>query len=215
MSDQWPPPEPRYPGYEPAKAAFWNKRKSAGVGGVAGLLLGLVVGGVSVAALSDPDPKSPEVRSIVDAEVAAATSELDDEVAQARGAASDAESAAEEAVKDAEAAAEEAVTTAVAKAVAEADAAAAAAAKKAKDDQAAAVRKAVQAALAKERAKQQAAEPRPLAGSGGDSQGGATDPIFGTCGEANAHGYGPYTRGVDPEYDHYDDRDDDGLVCER
>jgi hypothetical protein len=42
-----------------------------------------------------------------------------------------------------------------------------------------------------------------------------TDPQFGTCREANAAGYGPYRRGVDPEYDWYQDRDHDGLVCER
>ncbi len=42
-----------------------------------------------------------------------------------------------------------------------------------------------------------------------------TDPQFRTCREANAAGYGPYRRGVDPEYDWYLDRDHDGLVCER
>ena len=42
-----------------------------------------------------------------------------------------------------------------------------------------------------------------------------TDPRFGTCREANAHGYGPYRRGVDPEYYWYLDRDRDGWVCER
>lgn len=40
------------------------------------------------------------------------------------------------------------------------------------------------------------------------------DPIFGTCGEANDNGYGNYSRGVDPEYGYYDDRDGDGVVCE-
>jgi hypothetical protein len=44
---------------------------------------------------------------------------------------------------------------------------------------------------------------------------GATDPRFGTCREANAAGYGPYRRGVDPEYAWYQDRDHDGLACER
>ena len=33
--------------------------------------------------------------------------------------------------------------------------------------------------------------------------------------EANAAGYGPYQRGRDPEYAWYQDRDRDGLVCER
>ncbi|GAA1886319.1 excalibur calcium-binding domain-containing protein [Asanoa iriomotensis] len=41
----------------------------------------------------------------------------------------------------------------------------------------------------------------------------ATDPRFGTCKEAKANGYGPYTRG-EPEYDWYRDADNDGKVCE-
>ncbi|MEV0647612.1 excalibur calcium-binding domain-containing protein [Phytomonospora sp. NPDC050363] len=42
-----------------------------------------------------------------------------------------------------------------------------------------------------------------------------TDPRFDTCREANDAGFGPYRLGVDPEYHWYEDRDDDGLVCER
>jgi len=42
-----------------------------------------------------------------------------------------------------------------------------------------------------------------------------TDPRFRTCGEANDAGYGPYVKGRDPEYDWYQDRDGDGVVCER
>jgi len=41
-----------------------------------------------------------------------------------------------------------------------------------------------------------------------------TDPPFGTCAEAQQNGNTPYERGIDPEYDFYDDRDDDGIVCE-
>ncbi|WP_433248329.1 thermonuclease family protein [Streptosporangium sp. CA-135522] len=48
-----------------------------------------------------------------------------------------------------------------------------------------------------------------------DTGNGGNDPRFRTCGEANAAGYGPYRRGVDPEYAWYQDRDGDGLVCER
>jgi hypothetical protein len=44
---------------------------------------------------------------------------------------------------------------------------------------------------------------------------GRTDPRFRTCREANAAGYGPYRSGVDPEYAWYQDRDHDGVVCER
>ena len=41
-----------------------------------------------------------------------------------------------------------------------------------------------------------------------------TDPNYGTCKEAKAHGAGPYFQGKDPEYDYYQDRDGDGIVCE-
>lgn len=41
-----------------------------------------------------------------------------------------------------------------------------------------------------------------------------TDPNYGTCKEARAHGAGPYYRDRDPEYGYYRDRDGDGVVCE-
>lgn len=41
------------------------------------------------------------------------------------------------------------------------------------------------------------------------------DPRFRTCAEANKNGYGPYYRDRDPEYHWYQDRDGDGIVCER
>ncbi|MGN6600401.1 MAG: excalibur calcium-binding domain-containing protein, partial [Actinomycetes bacterium] len=40
------------------------------------------------------------------------------------------------------------------------------------------------------------------------------DPDMGTCKAAKAAGYGPYYEGRDPEYDWYQDRDHDGVVCE-
>jgi hypothetical protein len=43
----------------------------------------------------------------------------------------------------------------------------------------------------------------------------ATNPRYDTCAEANAHGFGPYQRGVNPEYEWYQDRDGDGWDCER
>jgi hypothetical protein len=43
---------------------------------------------------------------------------------------------------------------------------------------------------------------------------GALDPKFSSCSAAKAAGYGPYVRGVDPEYDWYRDGDNDGTVCE-
>ena len=62
-------------------------------------------------------------------------------------------------------------------------------------------------------------------GSGGGGSGGGSgesrpprgrDPKFDTCEEANAHGYGPYLRGKDPEYNWYrdEDTDADGVVCD-
>lgn len=49
------------------------------------------------------------------------------------------------------------------------------------------------------------------------SQAGASplDPQFRTCGEANASGYGNYKEGVDEEYAWYEDRDKDGIACEK
>lgn len=52
--------------------------------------------------------------------------------------------------------------------------------------------------------------PVPLSG---DADG--VDPRYDTCAEANAAGYGDYVQGVHSEYDWYDDRDNDGRVCER
>ena len=43
---------------------------------------------------------------------------------------------------------------------------------------------------------------------------GSGDPIFDTCAEAKSRGYGPYYSGEDYEYDFYQDRDRDGIVCE-
>lgn len=43
---------------------------------------------------------------------------------------------------------------------------------------------------------------------------GKTDPRFDTCTEAEAKGYGPYKKGVDPEYAWYRDADKDGSVCD-
>ena len=47
------------------------------------------------------------------------------------------------------------------------------------------------------------------------AQPAGTDPDYGTCKEAIAHGAGPYVQGVDPEYAWYRDADKDGVVCER
>lgn len=41
-----------------------------------------------------------------------------------------------------------------------------------------------------------------------------TDPRYSSCTAAKSAGFGPYRRGVDPEYSWYIDRDADGIVCE-
>jgi len=46
-----------------------------------------------------------------------------------------------------------------------------------------------------------------------DSKG--LDPRFTYCYEAISSGYGDYVNGINPEYEWYDDRDRDGVVCER
>lgn len=61
----------------------------------------------------------------------------------------------------------------------------------------------------------QTTAPRPTPAREPALTGGGTDPRFGTCGEANAAGYGPYVRGENVEYDWYIDRDKDGVACER
>lgn len=58
-------------------------------------------------------------------------------------------------------------------------------------------------------------KPKPKPTTKKPSPAAKADPRFRTCKEANAHGYGPYRRGVDPEYSWYRDADSDGIVCER
>lgn len=50
--------------------------------------------------------------------------------------------------------------------------------------------------------------------SGGGSNNSNLDPQFSACYKAIAAGYGPYRRGIDPEYQWYRDSDGDGVVCE-
>ena len=40
------------------------------------------------------------------------------------------------------------------------------------------------------------------------------DPRFRTCSQALAAGFGPYRRGLDPEYAWYPDADSDGVTCD-
>lgn len=58
--------------------------------------------------------------------------------------------------------------------------------------------------------------PKPTSSPTQDSQteNPDVDKDYGTCTAAKAAGKGPYYKGVDPEYDWYQDRDKDGVVCE-
>ena len=47
-----------------------------------------------------------------------------------------------------------------------------------------------------------------------DPQQPAAPPRYGTCKEAIAADGGNYRAGIDPQYDYYDDRDGDGVVCD-
>jgi hypothetical protein len=58
------------------------------------------------------------------------------------------------------------------------------------------------------------AMPLPLASVPRTTVPSMTDPQFGTCKDAKAHGHGPYRATVDPEYGWYRDADHDGIVCE-
>lgn len=62
--------------------------------------------------------------------------------------------------------------------------------------------------------KKPAPKPKPKPPEPAEPDEPKTDPRFDTCKEANAHGYQDYRKGVDPEYDWYQDRDGDGVVCE-
>lgn len=71
-------------------------------------------------------------------------------------------------------------------------------------------------AVCEVRAPKPAPQPAPqhVASTPTQSSTSGTDPRFGTCSDANAHGYGNYVRGRDPEYYWYEDRDGDGIDCE-
>lgn len=58
-------------------------------------------------------------------------------------------------------------------------------------------------------------KPAPAPGGGGGGSTHGLDPRYPTCTELLKHpNHAPYQRGVDPEYNWYQDRDGDGLVCE-
>jgi Excalibur calcium-binding domain len=195
MSFNQPPPSlAEYPGYfPPAKPPFWTRAKVGVVSGLAGLMFGGAgaAAGDDTGSASDNDSKA--LSSITQVDVDEAVTEATDDLEQTLEAQEEEASAA---------LAEEQQKLASFK-------------KQAKQAKAKAVAKAAAAARAAERARLTAAEPdEPPAPAQLADTSNDTDPHFSYCYEANDAGYGPYREGVDPEYDWYDDRDDDGIVCE-
>lgn len=71
----------------------------------------------------------------------------------------------------------------------------------------------IQEETAPEEEPQSAPAPEPVTSP--ETSAEATDPRFSSCTKAIEAGFGPYTQGVDVEYGWYQDRDKDGIVCER
>jgi len=182
------------------KKPFWTRAKVGTVAGLVGLLLGAGIGSSGQPSIS---ADMPEVKSLVSKGVEDKTAQLTDET-------SDLSDESDQLRADLE------------KAQEEADHAAATAHHQlasAKRAAAKAQKQAVRVAVAAEKARQaESNATHSFASTGSDSgstgSSGGSDPLFGTCGEANDHGYGPYQEGVDSEYSNYQDRDGDGLVCE-
>ena len=197
MSTPPQPLPPNYPSGHPTatKPPFWSRKKV----GSAGVILGILLG--SAASGGDGDVESPAAEApaataevpaalgLTEADVAEAVKEATDDL---REELKDQRREARADLKQAARAAQTAQRRAVASAVRRTRAA----------DQRM-TEAAIQAALDE-------AQNTQVIGSGG----GGTDPRFNYCYEANAAGYGPYYRGSDTEYAWYDDRDNDGVVCE-
>jgi len=189
MSSQSAPPDlEQYPGYFPAaKPPFWTRSKVGVACGVLGLVLGAAVAsGDTGEGGSAQSARAADVDSAVDE----ATASLEQELADSEEALRE---QAEQAEADLEAARAELAT--------------------AKREAKVAQRKAVEKAVAAEKSRQAASQTAPEVNTFAGSP-RSLDPRFSYCYEANDAGYGPYLRGIDPEYDWYDDRDNDGLVCE-
>lgn len=189
----------KYPGhFPPTKPPFWNRTKAAIAAGFAGLLIGLLVAAGGPAATEqpaadeqqgvaeEPELSGDDLADEVEGAVAEETARMQDKLDRQRA-------NAQERLASAQARAEKASTRAVRRAV-----------EKARTVER---EKAARAVAAAEAEAQQPA-PAPLA------SGGATDQRLNYCYEVNAAGLGPYYQGQDPEYDWYDDADNDGMVCE-
>lgn len=170
---------------------FWTRTKVGISSGLVGLLIGIGGGSVEEAPATDIAKAKPD-----DTAIAALLDSSEAEV-----------ESLEESLEALEAQSDEAVAVAVSEAVAETKAAMK-------------VKKKLAVARVKERERARArelvqdAEQNSVQTFADTESGSNTDPRFDTCGDANDAGYGSYRRGVDAEYDWYDDRDNDGIVCE-
>lgn len=177
---------------------FWSRTKVGVAAGVVGLMIGMSGSGSEAEQGQQKDGSVSALRADL-ADVLEQKSALEEDLRAVESDLGEAESGTDEALKElrqqAKVAQRQAVKAAVAKVRKEEQRKAAAAIE--------AARSQAQAAAAPSSA------PVPLA-----STGGATDPRYSYCYEANDAGYGPYVRGKDPEYAWYDDRDGDGVVCE-
>jgi hypothetical protein len=204
MSDQSSlPPVTDYPGYFEGKPPIHRRKRVQVVGaGLAGLLLGIIVGGGTGTAEPEQTDRGSGGGTQATIEKTA-DKEVRDAVAHER------DVAAKQLAKERQRAAALVAATR-SKAQAKAAAQVRAAKHAAKVSQGRAV------AAAVKRAKQQAQSqaPRSFTNGGGSNAPASTDPHFSYCYEANDAGFGPYRRGTDPEYDWYDDADGDGVVCE-
>lgn len=177
---------------------FWSRTKVGVAAGVVGLVIGMSGSGSEAEQGQAKDDSVSALRADL-AEVLEQKSALEDDLVAAESDLGEVESGTDEALRElrreAKVAQRKAVSAAVAKTRKQEQQKLAAAVKAAREQ--------AQAAAAPSSA------PVPLAATGG-----GTDPRFSYCYEANDAGYGPYVRGQDPEYDWYDDRDGDGVVCE-
>jgi hypothetical protein len=208
MSEQSLPPVHEYPGYFSGKPPILRRRGTQ-VGGaaIAGAVLGLLVGaGGSTSATATPEPADISAavdQTDIDQQVDAAVDEAVGE-------------AVDEAVEDAVTVEQERADDRVAEVKQDLRQDLRRVQRAAKVARTRAVTSAVERTRRQMRAQFAATAPAVVGGvtSGSSTGGGATDPRYSYCYEANDHGFGPYRRGVDPEYAWYEDADNDGVVCE-
>lgn len=198
----------QYPGYFPAaKAPFWSRRKTGIAAAFLGIIVGAGFGSSGATPTSEATPAPTDIESEptnVEAKIEAA---VEDALAEQRGVHDNL--AARQRARS-----KERMAARLAKADSRATRAQRVAVAAAVDK---AVKKAVQKTRGDERARadRMVAEARALVSAAAPPPApvSSTDPRFNYCYEAQDAGYGSYRRG-EPEYDWYDDADNDGVVCE-